>query len=137
MATTIHYPTIIAAAAKAIGLALAINIVLFFLFFSIKWIDPHVGVGPSNEPISIGATIGSTALSMVFATLLFVLLLRYTRRPVYIFTWVCSIALLLFLINPYLTIKDLPAIMGLALDILHLAPAFLIWRFLTRTVKIV
>ena len=135
MATTVNYSKILPAAAKAIGLAVVINIALFFLFFSIQWIDPHVGVGPSNEPVSIGATIGSTALSMVFATIIFILLMQYTKRPATIFTWVCSIALLLFLINPYLTIKGLPAIMGLALDVLHLAPAFLIWRFLTRTVK--
>jgi hypothetical protein len=132
MATNISTSKILIEAAKAIGMAVAVNAVLFFVLFLAKWIDPHVGVGPNNDPISLMPVVVSTVFGMAVATVIFLLLARFTSNPVGVFTWVCIIAFVGFLANPFLAIKDMPTIMGVALDILHIAPAYLIWRFLTR-----
>lgn len=133
MASNISASKIFTEAGKAIGIAVAVNSVLFFLFFWAKLIDPHIGAGPENQPINIIAVVMSTAMSMLVATLLFFLLSRISSNPVKIFGWVCAIMFVITLANPFLKIKDVPTGMGIALDLLHIAPAYLIWRFLSRT----
>jgi len=134
MSNNVHYSKILVEALKAIGIAAVVNAVLFFVLFAAKMIDPHVGVGPANDPIHVGAVVMSTVVFLAIATAIFLLLVRFTSNPARIFTWVCAIGFVLLLANPFLMIQNIPTSMGIAVDLLHVAPAYLIWRFLTRAV---
>lgn len=131
MSASVPTTKIMIAAAKAVGIAELINVVLFFGLFAAKLIDPHVGVGPEQQPITIVHVIGSTAFFSLIGLLIFLGLLRLTADPVKYFTWFCIVGFLLTLANPFLA--GIPTTMSLALDTLHIAPAYLLWRFLTQS----
>lgn len=132
MSTTVPLSKILIEGAKAIGIATIINVVLFFVLFAAKMIDPHVGVGPKQESLTIVPVVISTVMFSVVGLLIFLALVRFTANPVKIFTWVCIIGFVVTLGNPFFA--GLPTTMGIALDLLHIAPAYLLWRFLTRAV---
>jgi hypothetical protein len=130
MSTSVPTSKILIAAAKAIGIAEIVNVALFFALFAAKLIDPHVGVGPEQQPITIVHVVGSTAFFSVIGLLIFLGLVRFTADPVKYFTWVCIAGFVLTLGNPFFA--GIPTTMALALDALHIAPAYFLWRFLTR-----
>ncbi len=134
MTTNVNYSKILLEAGKAIGIATVVNVVLFFILFSAKLIDPHIGVGPANDPINVVAVAISTVMFLAIATVIFLLLARFTQNPARIFTWVCMVVFVLTLANPFLAIPNVPISMAMAINLLHIAPAYLIWRFLTRSV---
>lgn len=132
MSTPVPFSKIFTAAAKAIGLAAVINTVLFFALTAANMIDPAVGVGPEKQSVGIVPVVFSTVLMSFIGTLVFLAIVRYSANPVKIFTWVCIAVFVITLANPFLA--GIPSKMAVALDVLHIAPAYLIWRFLTRSV---
>jgi hypothetical protein len=134
MSTPISTPTVLTAAAKAIGLAVVINSVLFFALFAFKIIDPRFAMGPNHDQtITIVPVVISTILFSIIGVVIFLLLLRFSSEPVKIFTWVVLAGFVLTLGNPFFA--GIPTVMALGLDVLHIAPAYLLWSFLTKTIK--
>ncbi|MEI6410344.1 MAG: DUF6069 family protein [Bacteroidota bacterium] len=86
MSTSVPFSKILIEGAKAIGIATVINVVLFFALFAAKLIDPHVGIGPNHEAITIVPVIFSTVLFSVIGLLIFLALVRFSSNPVKIFT---------------------------------------------------
>ena len=134
MSTPVSTSTVLIAAAKAIGLAVVINSILFFALFTFKIIDPRFGIGPNHDQtITILPVIFSTILPSIIGLVIFLLLLRYSSEPVKIFTWVVIAVFVITLGNPFFA--GVPTVMALGLDLLHIAPAYLLWSFLTKTIK--
>lgn len=134
MSTPVSTSTVLIAAAKAIGLAVVINSVLFFALFVFKIIDPRFGIGPNHDQtITILPVVISTIVSSVIGLVIFLLLLRFSSEPVKIFTWVVITGFVLTLGNPFFA--GFPTMMALGLDVLHIAPAYLLWSFLTKTIR--
>lgn len=124
---------ILIAAAKAIALSLVVNVALFFLFFFLKWIDPRVLLGADQQSVTVVHVIFGTTLNLVVATLVFLALVRFTSKPVQIFNWVVLVVFTLMLIPPFIT--PMPLMMSVAFEILHIPPAYLIWRFLSKSLS--
>lgn len=133
MSNKISTPLILTEAGKALGAAALVNIALFLLMSTFNWIDPSVDIGGGNK-ITMVAVLLSTLFGCVGGTLVYLLLSRFSQSPGKIFTRVCIVVFILALANPFLAIKapEAGVLFKVCLDFLHIAPAYFLWRYLTR-----
>ena len=134
MSSTVSTSKIFIEAGKAIALAAIANAVLFFVLFASGMIDPRLPVSADGRTVTLVDMVITTSFILLIGTFVFWFLVRFTAQPARIFTWVCIAILLITLPMPFMFISNLPMKMGIALNILHLPPAYLLWRFLTRAV---
>jgi hypothetical protein len=132
---SVAYRRIFVEAGKAIVLALAINVLLYYVFVAVGWIDTSVVVSPDGSTLDSPVhVIRGTVIGMIVGTLIFLLLARFSRNAGRIFTWICVAVFVITLPMPFLFIKDVPFALALSLSIMHLPPTYLSWRFLTRAI---
>jgi glucan phosphoethanolaminetransferase (alkaline phosphatase superfamily) len=90
------WPAFPAALVAAMGASLVVFLICTYGFdMTMALVDPATG---EREVMGIKAIVGSNAVSTLGATLLFALLVRYTRRPLRIFHIVAGAVLLLSMI---------------------------------------
>jgi hypothetical protein len=127
----IAFSTIAVEAAKAIGWAVVVNLVLYFALDAAGMFDHNVVLDPkSGQKLSHLPIVISTVFSMTIGTLVFWALTRFSANPGKAFTWVCIGVFVLTLGNPFFA--GFPTKFAVGLDLLHIAPAYCIWRFLSR-----
>jgi hypothetical protein len=112
---------------RGIGIAIAANVALYYIF-SASGVFPEDFIIPqANGPLPVTAVIFATLMPLVIATLLYALLVRFTRRPNRIFL-IISIIVLLWSFYPPFQIPNVPFSMAIGLNVLHLvAAASMVW----------
>ena len=126
------FSTIAVAGLKAIVVAVLVNVSLFFVWTAAGLLDRTFLLPNTNAPLTAVQVAMATAIPMVTGTLLFALLVRFTRTPVRIFTIIAIGFGLLSLASPF-TIPGVPLPYALALGTMHVAPvAALVW-FMRKT----
>jgi len=136
MATThaFHFGKIAVAGLRGIGIAVVVNIILYYLFSSMGVLSSEVLVPQAgNQPITIVPVIFSSIVPLIIATGVFMLLVRYTKNPVRIFGIICLVILVLSFFNPF-TIPNVPLGMALVLNVMHVVVAGAIYWSLSRSV---
>jgi Family of unknown function (DUF6069) len=132
MSNQSKFSTILTAAATATGIATAINVILYYILVAVNVHDNTWEMQP-GQTIGVAGVIMSTLMFSIVGTLVFLLINRFSSQPARIFTIVCIVGFLLSLGNPFFA--GVPSKMAVGLDLMHIAPAYLLWRYLTGTVK--
>jgi hypothetical protein len=132
MSKSTNFSTVLTEAAKAIGLAVLVNIVFYYILNAVGIFSENPDMSPDGQKLNVIPVAISTVFFMVIGTVIFLLLVRFSSNPGKIFTYFCIGGFILTLGNPFFA--GLPTKFGIGLDLLHIAPAYLLWRFLTRTV---
>jgi Family of unknown function (DUF6069) len=125
MANKINFSKILTAAGTAIGLSVAINVALFFIFSAAGLLK-----GPAPMEVNAIGVAVSTTFFLLIGTGIYLLVARFAADPAKIFTYICIGGFILTLANPFMA--GFPTGMAAVLDLMHVAPAYLLWRFLTR-----
>ncbi len=133
MSIQINYKGIILQSAKAIIIAIGINIVIFYLATALNFINPDFSMQSNGNKLTVWNVMSSTLLFSFPGVLIFVLLVKLTQRPEKTFKWVCIIGFIIFLPAPFVAFEGIPLSMALSLEIMHVAPAYLLWKYLTST----
>lgn len=128
----IHLKEIIRKSALAILFSTIINTILFFIASSLG-VFVHSHLQEETPEISIIAVISSTILFSSIGVSLFIVLLKSTKQPVKIFTWSCWLILIFLLPVPFVALHNPSLEIGVILNLMHLAPAYLLWKFLTNS----
>jgi hypothetical protein len=129
---TPNYRRILSYAGTGILAAVVINVVLFYLFTATGIISSELIIPNANRPLGVDMVIFATAVPLVFATLLYMVLARFTRRAYPIFL-VLALTFLLFSFSGPFSIPDVPTAMAIGMNILHVTPAAAILIALRRT----
>lgn len=104
-------------------LAAAINAILFYVGKSTGWISDTVLLSPANEPMTVVPVIISSIMPTIFAGGVLALLNRFTASPLRIFNIIAAILLLLSFTNPFIAIPNVPLMMGVWLNVMHIVVA--------------
>lgn len=126
------FSTIAMAGLKAILTAVLVNLALFFLFSALGVLDSSILLPQSNTPLTALPVILASFAPLVVGTLVFWLLVRFTRNPVAIFTGVAVVFGLLSLGGP-LSMTTLPLGYRLVLGLMHVVAAVSLVWFLRKT----
>ena len=110
-----------------------VNVALFFAFSAAGLIPDSVVIPNAGGPLTATPVAISSTIPLVIATLLFMALVRFTRRPALIFTMVAGVVALASLAGPF-SIPNVPLGMAIALNVMHLVAAGTITWFLTRSI---
>jgi Family of unknown function (DUF6069) len=117
---TFNFAKIALGGAKGIAAAVAINAGLF-LICSATGIIPSDFLVPqaNNQPITLVPVIISSILPLVIGTLGFMVLAKFTQKPVMIFGIIVAVLVGLSLYSPF-SIPNVPLGMALALNLMHI-----------------
>jgi hypothetical protein len=114
----------------AAGVALVINLALFFIAKSMGWISDDYIVADQG-PVSPIAVIFSTVVSSLIGGILYWILSNYVPYGVIIF-WIIAIVVLFWsYFNPAKAIANVPDSMALILNVMHNVVASSLLYFLT------
>lgn len=120
-----------------IALALIVNLLLYKFLISLDILGNEITVTDSAGNAHLLGQMDvavATIMPMVIGGLLFLLLLRFTESPRWIYWTVLLLILVLSFINPFM-IPSISIKAAIGLNILHLAPALFSGISMTRFVK--
>ncbi|MCU0492992.1 MAG: DUF6069 family protein [Chloroflexaceae bacterium] len=103
--------------------AVVVNLALYFIAAPLGFIPQTVLVQPANQPVTFVPVIAATLMPTIVATLLFALLVRFTRRPVTIFRIIAAVVLVLSFAQPFVMLPDAPLAMAITLNLMHVVAA--------------
>ncbi|MCU0427702.1 MAG: DUF6069 family protein [Candidatus Kapabacteria bacterium] len=106
----------------ALGAAV-VNAVLFYIGKATGWISDTILISPANEPISVVPVIISSIIPTLLAAGVLALLNRFTASPLRVFNIIAAILLLLSFTNPFVAIPNVPLMMGIWLNVMHVVVA--------------
>lgn len=109
------------------------NAVLFYVGSALGWIDSSVQIPNADGPLTVIPVIVASILPLLIATGLFLLLVRFTRRPVLIFGLIAVVALVLSLFQPF-SIPGVPPAMAWTFSAMHVVAAAVIFWALRGSV---
>jgi hypothetical protein len=105
--------------AKAIVVAVVVNAVLFLIFHQAGVISDAIMLPNEGGPITLMHIVFSSIMPLVVATLLYLLLARFTNKATRIFRIVAIAFLVLSFITPF-NIPGITIGMVLVLNLMHL-----------------
>lgn len=130
----IDYKRIAIAGTKGIGVAVAVNVVLFYIFSALGVISSDILIPQAgNQPITIVPIVMASIMPLIIATLVFMLLAKFTKQPVKIFGIISLIILVLSFYNPF-TIPSVTIAMAVGLNVMHIVVAGAIYWALSKSV---
>ncbi|MEZ4799228.1 MAG: DUF6069 family protein [Flavobacteriales bacterium] len=119
----------------AASLSSAINVLLFSFFTHKSWLNPMLKTGENEsvqELTAMGILIAST-LPIVVGSLIYLLLVKYTNNPKWIYWTMALLMMFLSFINPFM-IPGVEISTAISLNIMHIVCAVGSAFFLTRWV---
>jgi hypothetical protein len=120
-------------AAQGIAVSVIGNVSLFYLFSAIGWFSEAVIIPNANAPLTIFPVIMASIVPLVFAALLFLLLVRFTAKPVQIFGIIALLFLVISFGGPF-SIPNVPIMMAIGLNIMHVVAGVASYWSLSKTV---
>lgn len=130
MARTVPFSKILTGAGQAIGISIIINVILFYLLPMVGLLDTEFVIPGAGERVNVMGVIISTVMFMAIGVVIYVLLALFSPNPNKWFTYVVIAGFILTLGNFYFA--GVPLKMGIGLDLMHIAPAYFLWKYLTR-----
>lgn len=103
--------------------AAALNAVLFYVGKATGFMSDSVLLPRQNQPITIVPVIISSILPTLLAAGVLALLNRFTSSSLRIFNILAGVLLVLSFINPFVAIPNLPLVMGIWLNVMHVVVA--------------
>jgi hypothetical protein len=110
----------------AAGTSVVATVIAFLIVDAAGMIPDSVTIEQMNgdrSPIGLGAVIGATVTSWIVASIVFLLLRRFTSQPLKWFAIVAAVVCIVSFAEPPALIDDVPAKMVVGLNILHVVAA--------------
>ncbi|MFN6378214.1 MAG: DUF6069 family protein [Flavobacteriales bacterium] len=118
-------------------LAVLVNIVLFKILLQFDYLSDKIQIpaeNGANQSIGFNEVIWASVTPMVLGSLLYLIFLKFTNNPRWIYWTTVLLILVLSFINPFM-IPGIPIASAISLNILHISPAVLSAIAMTRFVN--
>lgn len=129
MNTKLNFKQSIIAGAKAAGVSVVINAVLFFIFKALGVFTDDIFLQP-GMPLTVVPVIFSSVFPTLVAACVFFLLEKFTNNGFKIFSIVAIVLLLLSFLNPFMAIPGVTVAYGIALNLMHVVVALALLYFI-------
>jgi hypothetical protein len=116
---------------RGMGIAVVINVILFYIFNATNIIPKSFIIPQANGPLTVLPVIFSTIIPLGIATLVYALLARFTKQPNRIFLVIAIVVFMLTLFPPF-GIPNVPLSMAIGLNVMHAVAALSITWSLTK-----
>lgn len=134
MNNKLNFKEIIFAGARAAGVSVVLNALLFLIFHSIGVLTDDVFIQP-NEALTLVPVIISSILPTLLGACVFFLFEKFTNNGYKIFSSIAIVLMLISLMSPFMAIKNIPLAYGIVLDVMHLVVAFSLLYFIKKAKK--
>jgi hypothetical protein len=131
-------PVSVGAIAKAavigIGISVVGNVILYLTASALGAMPESVVLPNAGEPITLVPVVLSSIVPLIIASLLYWLLVRFTKKPDLIFCIISGVILVLWAFTPF-SIPNAPFNMILTLELMHVVAGGAIVFALTQLTK--
>lgn len=134
MKTKLNFKQSILAGLIAAGAAVAVNLILFFIFHGAGIITDTIFIQP-GQPLTFVPIIISSSMPAIIGSMIFFLLERFTKNGFRIFTIISIVLLVLSFMNPFVGIPGVTTGYALALNLMHIVVAGALLFFINRQIK--
>lgn len=128
------YKQIASGALKAIALSVAGNVLLFYLLHAVGAISDLVIIPDANGPLTVMPVAIASALPLIIASVVYMLLARFTSNPMSMFRIIALTLLLLSFGSPF-SIPQVTVPMALSLNAMHVVSVVSLLIFLPTVKK--
>jgi hypothetical protein len=121
----------------SIPLAILLNVFFFKMLLKFEFISDKIQIPSGNndsQSIGISEVVWATLTPMVLGGILYLLFLKFTNNPRWIYWTTVLLILVLSFINPFM-IPGIPVTSAISLNVLHIAPALASAVAMTRFVN--
>jgi hypothetical protein len=131
MNTKLTFKQSILAGAKAAGVSVIINAVLFFVFKLLGVFTDDIFLQP-GMPLTVVPVIFSSVVPTLVAACVFFLIEKFSSKGYMVFSIVATVLLLLSFINPFVAIPHITVAYGIALNLMHVVVALALLYFIKK-----
>lgn len=119
----------------AASLSIAINVLLFYFFTYKTWLNPMLKTGENEsiQELTAMVIIVASAIPMIVGSLIYLILVKYTNNPKWIYWTMALLMMFLSFINPFM-IPGVEVSSAISLNIMHIVCAISSAFFVTRWV---
>jgi hypothetical protein len=111
-----------------------VNIILFFLFKGLDILSDSVFITHS-QPLTVLPVMIASFVSSIIGSVILYFLLRYTNNGMYIFSIITMVLVLISLFEPFIVIKNITLLYGVALGMMHVIVAVILYQFHKATLE--
>lgn len=131
MNTKLTFKQSILAGAKAAGVSVVINAVLYFIFKALGVFTDDIFLQP-GQPLTVVPVIISSILPSLVGACIFFLFEKYSSKGFTIFSIVAIVLMLLSFMNPFVAIPHITVAYGIALNLMHVVVALALLYFIKK-----
>lgn len=129
---TIAWNRLPVAALVAAGGSAVVNVLIYLIGGALGAFPSDVFVQP-GQTLTIVPVIMASIIGAIGGVAVFAALARFTRRPVFLFSIIAAVMLVLSFVTPF-SIPAAPTSMIIALELMHIATAaVVVWALTTLT----
>jgi hypothetical protein len=99
------------------------NAVLFYIGVGIGFMDSTIVVPGANQPITIVPVVISSIIPTIISALVLLGFNLFLNKPLKVFNILALVLLVLSFVNPFLAIPNIPIMMGVWLNLMHVVVA--------------
>ena len=121
----------------SVPIAILLNVFLFKMLLNFEFISDKIQIPAENntlQSIGLNEVVWATITPMVLGGLLYLVFLKFSNNPRWIYWTTVLLILVLPFINPFM-IPGIPIASAISLNILHVAPAVASAIAMTRFVN--
>lgn len=131
MNTKLTFKQSILAGAKAAGVSVVINAVLYFIFKALGVFTDDIFLQP-GQPLTVVPVIISSILPSLVGACIFFLFEKFSSKGFTIFSIVAIVLMLLSFMNPFVAIPHITVAYGIALNLMHVVVALALLYFIKK-----
>ena len=131
MNTKLTFKQSILAGAKAAGVSVIINAVLYFIFKALGVFTDDIFLQP-GQPLTVVPVIISSILPSLVGACIFFLFEKFSSKGFTIFSIVAIVLMLLSFMNPFVAIPHITVAYGIALNLMHVVVALALLYFIKK-----
>jgi hypothetical protein len=131
MNTKLTFKQSILAGAKAAGVSVIINAVLYFIFKALGVFTDDIFLQP-GQPLTVVPVIISSILPTLVGACIFFLFEKFSSKGFTIFSIVAIVLMLLSFMNPFVAIPHITVAYGIALSLMHVMVALALLYFIKK-----
>lgn len=129
----VNFKNSIKAGVFAAGLAVTINVILFYIFHSTGVLDDNIKIQP-NTPLTVLPVIILSILPTMIASIVFFLLEKYTNNGFIIFATISVVLGLISFYSPF-NIPNVTKYFAIVLDFMHIVVVVPLIYFIKKEVN--
>lgn len=128
--------TSLLASLVSIAVASGFNLAIFYTAIELGYLNPEINAGPNGSAILLNGfnIIGASTVPLLIGVLVYLLILRFSNSPKWVYWTLSLLMLFLSFINPFM-VPGIEISTAISLNIMHIVCALSSAVFVTRIVK--